>query len=60
MMRSHLFPASPHRGEDARRADEGVERRSREELARKRKVTFAASARPLIRPVGHLLPEGRR
>jgi len=60
MMRSYLFSPSPHRGEDARRADEGAERQSREELERKRKVVCAATGRPLIRPVGHLLPEGRR
>ena len=60
MMRSNLFSSSPHRGEDARREDEGAERQSREELERKRKVGCAARGRPLIRPVGHLLPEGRR
>ena len=60
MMRSYLCSPSPPRGEDARRADEGAERQSREELERKRKVVCAATGRPLIRPVGHLLPEGRR
>lgn len=60
MMRPRLFSSSPQRGEDARRADEGVERQSCEELERKRKVDCTARGGPLIRPVGHLLPQGRR
>jgi len=52
------FP-SPQRGEDARRADEGDEQRSCEAFEHQREAITGARG-PLIRPDGHLLPEGRR
>ena len=58
MRRSWSLP-SPQRGEDARRADEGDEQRSCEAFEHQREATGGTRG-PLIRPDGHLLPEGRR
>ena len=58
-MRRSWFLPSPQRGEDARRADEGDEQRGCEAFEHQREATGGTRG-PLIRPDGHLIPEGRR